>query len=582
MTPHDFSNRTLDERYSLVRRIGYGGMATVYEAVDLELDKRVAVKVLNPEYTIDDDHMARFRQEARSAAKIRHPHLVDVTDQGFTQDGMAYFVMEYMEGESLGEHIHRMAGPLPWTLVVEIVVQVCSALDVAHDRGIIHRDIKPANCFLEQRRGTGQVVFIKVLDLGIAKVRREDRDARGLPSTRESQGVPGTPEYMAPELARGMQFDRRVDIYALGVMMYRLLTGELPFYSATSPFVTLEMHCNKLPRPPRELNAMIPERIEQIVLTALKKIPEERYSSAGELAIALERAREAEALPPSIEEVRTQQYVRGPAVGTTARRLLHATTALGGFTTAAAMFMILLLVEGPSQTSAAPPSKAAPTTKEPTVIFAEPRESPKAPVVAAAPAGPGHDEARGAGVVAAPAEDPGAGVEAGNENVAGGGADAEAGKEPEVKEPEEAKVPEAKLPEEIPDEAKKPDEPKKTTPKIPKPADEVKPKAPKPPPPSPPPVKGDPDRAMVDGTVSRAKGSINKACKGKLSTFDTKVTVGVSLTLGPSGAISKMAVNPPHNGTHLGTCVVIELGKLAFKKPVGGKPEFQVKIVVQR
>ena len=169
MATHDLSNLLINNRYLLLRKIGAGGMATVYEGVDRELDKRVAVKVLNPEWRSDPDQVGRFRQEARTAARVRHPHLVDATDRGVTSDGIPFLVMELLEGKSLQEELANRRQPMPWRRVVGIIVQVCSALEAAHQRGLVHRDIKPANCLLVTR--AGQVGdFVKVVDLGIAKV----------------------------------------------------------------------------------------------------------------------------------------------------------------------------------------------------------------------------------------------------------------------------------------------------------------------------------------------------------------------------------------------------------------------------
>ena len=287
----DFSGTTLRLRYQLVRRIGYGGMATVYEATDLQIDKRVAVKVLNPQFSHIEDYIARFRQEALSAARIRHPQLVDVTDFG-SDDGLVYFVMELLEGESLGERIHRVPGPIAWPEVVAIVSQVCEALACAHQHGIVHRDVKPGNVFLVAQPGRSGLATVKLLDLGVAKVLRDALDLRdaAAPETRLSQGTPGTPEYMAPEQATGQPIDHRIDVYALGVMMYRMLTGHLPFFSPKSSFEVLRMHVDLKPVSLHQLcpEAQIPGPIEEIVLRALAKRPEDRFDSVRALSDALQ------------------------------------------------------------------------------------------------------------------------------------------------------------------------------------------------------------------------------------------------------------------------------------------------------
>lgn len=292
----DYSGHMIGERYSLIKRIGHGGMSTVYEAVDHELDKQVAVKVLHAHLTDEAEYVARFRQEAKVMARIRHPHIVDVTDLGVTNEGVVYFVMEYLDGESLSELLQEHPGPLPWRMAVEIAIQVCEALEAAHERGIIHRDVKPGNCYLMHRPHNSRAVFVKLLDFGISKVRDEYRDPSSSPITPTTCGVPGTPEYMAPEMVRGDPHDHRIDIYALGIILYRLLTGQLPFHSPTSPYLTLEKQCKEEPVAPRLLCPEIPVPLERVVLRALSKAPEGRYARAAELSAALAEASGAESM----------------------------------------------------------------------------------------------------------------------------------------------------------------------------------------------------------------------------------------------------------------------------------------------
>lgn len=351
----DFSGTTLRLRYQLVRRIGYGGMATVYEATDLQIDKRVAVKVLNPQFSHIEDYIARFRQEALSAARIRHPQLVDVTDFG-SDDGLVYFVMELLEGESLGERIHREPGPIAWQEVVAIVSQVCEALACAHQHGIIHRDVKPGNVFLVAQPGRTGLATVKLLDLGVAKVLRDALDLRdaAAPETRLSQGTPGTPEYMAPEQATGQAIDHRIDVYALGVMMYRMLTGHLPFFSPKSSFEVLRMHVDLKPVSLLQLcpEAQIPEPIEAIVLQALAKRPEDRFDSVRALSDALQShsQRPLGEAPASIiasrprEDFTTRHYEVEPP---RALYLLRAASVLLSLVTAGVLSMFLMLFELP-------------------------------------------------------------------------------------------------------------------------------------------------------------------------------------------------------------------------------------------
>ena len=352
---HDFSGKLLANRYLLRRCIGLGGMATVYEAVDRELNKLVAVKVLNPQYACQAEYLARFKQEAREAARIRHEHLVDVTDQGTTPDGLAFFVMEFLRGETLQQYLHPtpdQCRQVPWKVVVTVVAQICEALQHAHELGVVHRDIKPGNIFLITRR-TGDL-FIKVLDLGIAKVAQHHRDAAAPPTTRASQGTPGTPEYMSPEQVMGETCTAATDIYALGVVMYRMLTGTLPFYSERSPYEIMDHHC-KL-QPPllrtRAPEAEIPVTIEREVLRALAKRPEDRHGSALELAGALRAIAEAElrrdARNREDEDARTHQFrASAPPVRTWARVLSYTTACFGGLALSATLFMVFMLVPIP-------------------------------------------------------------------------------------------------------------------------------------------------------------------------------------------------------------------------------------------
>ena len=308
----DLSGRVLGARYSLRRRIGGGSMGTVYEARDMTLGTAVAVKVLHPDYCGDEDFRRRFHQEALLGARLRHEHSVAVTDLGQSDDGLLYSVMEYLEGESLDALLEARPGPLPWRRVVTIAVQVCAALQAAHDRGVIHRDIKPGNCFLVRRdghdperrdraldRGLDEgppFTFVKVLDLGLARL---------MPSTGRPTppGRLGAPEYLAPEQIQGFTCDHRVDIYALGVLMYKLLTRRLPF-TGDSPAAIMRMHIETPPAPLRRAaGSEIPASLEAVVLRALAKDRADRYPSAHAMAQAIRgAAADAEAETIAIHE----------------------------------------------------------------------------------------------------------------------------------------------------------------------------------------------------------------------------------------------------------------------------------------
>jgi serine/threonine protein kinase len=298
----DLSGRILGARYSLRRRIGGGSMGTVYEARDMTLGTAVAVKVMHPEYSHDEAFRKRFHQEALIGARLRHEHSVAVTDLGQSDDGLLFSVMEYLEGESLDALLGARSTPLPWRRVVLIANQVCAALQAAHDRGIIHRDIKPGNCFLVRHEGPGDddpqpSTFIKVLDLGLARI----MPVSGRPTP---PGRLGAPEYLAPEQIQGSLCDHRVDLYALGVMMYVMLTGRLPFVG-DNPSAVMKAHLEEPPPSLRRVapDAEIPEILEAVVVRALAKDPAGRFPSATAMAEAIAVATiEAEASDLEDEE----------------------------------------------------------------------------------------------------------------------------------------------------------------------------------------------------------------------------------------------------------------------------------------
>ncbi|PCC69916.1 serine/threonine protein kinase [Nannocystis exedens] len=283
--PDPLLGHTLADRYRLERVIGHGGMGTVYRAEHVVIRKPVAVKVLDAAHSERRTEVERFLNEARAASKIRHENVVDITDFGSTGDGLVFLVMEYLEGEDLSSTSER-EGALPWRRAAAIVLQIAAALEAAHAQGIIHRDMKPENCF-RIRRGNDPD-FIKVLDFGIAKI-IEDSDVER-PSSAGS-GLLGTPEYVAPELIRGLKPDARVDIYAVGVMFYDLLVGKLPF-AGESFMSTLTAHLMQQPQPPSQARpaAQIPEAVDYVVLRALAKDRDQRYATIGEFSAALRAA----------------------------------------------------------------------------------------------------------------------------------------------------------------------------------------------------------------------------------------------------------------------------------------------------
>ena len=245
------------------------------------LKKRCAIKVLSDEFANKQDIVERFLQEARAASMIAHENVVEITDYGQTPSGSVFFVMEMLVGEDLA-HTIRREGPLPWERVRPMLVQIGRALAAAHDKGIIHRDMKPENCFRIERGGTAD--FIKVLDFGIAKVTGDDGEGKGLTKTGM---IFGTPEYMSPEQAQGMRVDHRADIYAVGIIMYELLTGRVPFTADTFMGV-LTKHMFEVPDAPSSIVAGITPEVESVILKALQKDREHRFGTMREFVAAID------------------------------------------------------------------------------------------------------------------------------------------------------------------------------------------------------------------------------------------------------------------------------------------------------
>jgi len=270
------------ERYRVIRKLGEGGMGSVYLAEHVVIEKKFALKVLAPELARRSDLVARFLQEARSASRIGHENVIDISDFGQTGDGLVYIAMEYLDGKDLGE-IVRSKGAMTWTEARDIVLQICRALRAAHDKGIVHRDMKPENIFLIHREG--QPHFVKILDFGIAKVMGLDPNG---PRLTRTGMIFGTPEYMAPEQAEGKDTDHRADIYAVGCILYHLITGQTPFI-AESFMTMLTKHLMEDPVPPsvRRPDLTISPEMDALVLKALEKDRDKRWQSMAELVEAV-------------------------------------------------------------------------------------------------------------------------------------------------------------------------------------------------------------------------------------------------------------------------------------------------------
>jgi serine/threonine-protein kinase len=279
-------------RYVIEEVVGEGGMATVYRARHKLTDKQVAVKVMNPLLATDPVVRERFRREARSAQKLAHPNIIEIFDQGDTEDGTAYLVMELLQGESLAVVIAK--GPLDVDRAINIMIQIARGVARAHDLEIIHRDIKPENIFLTRRDDGSDLV--KVLDFGIAKSRQDSR------LTNQGE-LFGTPQYMAPERILGKDAGGPSDIYALGVVFFEMLTGELPF-NAPDIATFFVKHMEEPPPAVRSLNQRVPEKLDELVLRMLAKTAIDRPVDAHRVhqdLLEIARTREGIAPPPSAE-----------------------------------------------------------------------------------------------------------------------------------------------------------------------------------------------------------------------------------------------------------------------------------------
>lgn len=277
------------DRYRVIRRIGEGGMGLVYEGLHIAIEKRVAIKVLRDDFSSRPDVVERFRQEAKSASRIGHENIVDISDFGSTPAGQSYFVMEFLEGEDLADLIAR-DGTLSVERILDITGQCARALSAAHSKGIVHRDMKPENIFLTQRPERPD--FPKIVDFGIAKM--SDIETSGAPGRKLTKTgmIFGTPEYMSPEQAAGKGLDHRVDVYAMGVIMFELVTGRVPFVGDTFMGV-LTQHMFESPPPLREVNAHLEcsRELELIIFKCLSKDPDDRYPDMDTLAEALDDAK---------------------------------------------------------------------------------------------------------------------------------------------------------------------------------------------------------------------------------------------------------------------------------------------------
>ena len=294
-------NTLFDGRYRIVRKLGTGGMANVYLAEDEVLGRRVAIKILNDRHAGDDQFVERFRREAKNAASLSHPNIVSIYDRG-EAEGTYYIAMEYLDGRSLKELIVAR-GPAPVNVAIDYARQILAAIRFAHRHGIVHRDIKPHNVLVDT---DGR---LKVTDFGIARA--------GTSQMTEAGSIIGTAQYLSPEQAKGAPVDQTSDLYSVGVVLYELLTGVVPF-SGDTPVEIAMKHLSSTPEAPSAKRSEIPRDLDMIVMRALAKDPADRYQSAEEMDADLARVARGAAVSPATEEAATAIISRPPPTAVTA------------------------------------------------------------------------------------------------------------------------------------------------------------------------------------------------------------------------------------------------------------------------
>jgi serine/threonine-protein kinase len=277
-----------DGRYRIVRKLGTGGMANVYLAEDQELGRRVAIKILDDRHASDDQFVERFRREAKNAAGLNHPNIVSIYDRG-EAEGTYYIAMEYLDGRSLKELIVSR-GPAPINVAIDYARQILAALRFAHRNSIVHRDIKPHNVLVDS---DGR---LKVTDFGIARA--------GASEMTEAGSIIGTAQYLSPEQAKGTTVDHRSDIYSVGVVLYELVTGRVPFTGDTAVEIAMR-HLSSVPEPPSALREDVPHELDMVILRALAKDPDDRYQTAEEMDAELDRVSRGLPVSQETEEAAT-------------------------------------------------------------------------------------------------------------------------------------------------------------------------------------------------------------------------------------------------------------------------------------
>ncbi|HEX6243330.1 MAG TPA: serine/threonine-protein kinase [Polyangiales bacterium] len=371
--------RTIGGKYTILERIGVGGMGNVYKASQAGLSRHVAVKILKTELTRDADTVARFSREATAMSLLTHANTTRVYDFGQTEDGLLYLVMEYLEGQLITQRVAQH-GPLPIIETLRIAEQILRSLAEAHTKGLVHRDLKPDNIFIAKAEGH-HAPIVKVLDFGIAKVVAPDRRMDQFET--QAGTVFGTPRYMSPEQAQGAPLDQRSDLYSVGALLYQMLTGRAPF-TDDDAVVVMAKHIQELPELPSKVvpERHIPDSLEAVVMKAMAKSPAERFQTAAEFEAALEAC--------VVDVVHAETETGSPRRPRSARRNLA--WALSAFSLAAASyagFRVLAKVAEPQLSPALyPDASLAQRGAEPAAIAdvtapAEPR--PEEPVLAEGP-----------------------------------------------------------------------------------------------------------------------------------------------------------------------------------------------------
>ncbi|MDQ3341549.1 MAG: protein kinase [Myxococcota bacterium] len=365
-----YINQVLNNRFKVESKIGEGGFGAVYRGVQLATGRKVALKLLHPEMTKDDNLVARFRREGMVLCNLRDAHTITTYDFDQTPDGTLYIAMELLEGKSLHQIFHEQA-PLDWKRVFKILTEMCSSLSEAHAQGIVHRDLKPENIYLENRPGNPE--FVKILDFGIAKVMRGDSIDPQSPQLTATGQTLGTLEYMSPEQLMGKPLDGRSDVYALGVVAYEMITGRLPFPDAKGPAGLITAQLKQTPQPPSTANAKagLPQAADRVILKCLEKDKNNRWPDVTQLATALQEVINQEspslgasqsqaqrATPPEMMETRRgemPQHIAPPSMPHQARAA-HPTSPDGPHATPAGGIPI----------HASPVAAAGPPSKYPT------------------------------------------------------------------------------------------------------------------------------------------------------------------------------------------------------------------------